>query len=327
MTRTLKVAENHKDKVRLSLLRSDYTTYQELANDLKMSRCTVSNFLNCKPIMKGNFLEICKFLNLDWQDIADLSSWGESISSVTTPMQAQLTPKLPPIPPGSNIVTIVLDTDNVDEIQSRLQIINDFLRQVSVDNSMKIQRIEQGSVVLVLSGSPEGCKRLEDLFKSGQLTELLGIEILDLGLESLDFKPINLGQWLQNNFTEAIQEGWQTLAEIFGRTALSPAFRSNAVKRAKQIQLGDRTLAFLLDIAKTAEQQISIFIGVYPIGVTKYLPDNLKLIVAFESGEPLEIPVNDDKDGFMQEVLFSPGEHFSIQVPSGDESFTEYFVI
>ncbi|HAZ46298.1 MAG TPA: hypothetical protein DDW76_03865 [Cyanobacteria bacterium UBA11369] len=187
------------------------------------------------------------------------------------------------------------------------------------------------STLFVFKGSQADFYRILSLFEEGQLSELLGVEVLDVGAidesQLVARRTVNLSQWLQNNFTEAIQEGWQTLAETFGRTALSPAFRSNAVKRAKQIQLGDRTLALILDLAKTAEQQISTFIGVYPIGMTKYLPDHFKLILAFESGEPLEISVNDDKDGFMQEVLFSPGEHFSIQLTSGDESVTEYLVI
>jgi hypothetical protein len=54
--------------------------------------------------------------------------------------------------------------------------------------------------------------------------------------------------WLQNNFVEALQAGWQSIEEIFGTTTARPAFRANAVKRAKQIQLGDRILNLILQL-------------------------------------------------------------------------------
>jgi DNA-binding Xre family transcriptional regulator len=211
---------------------------------------------------------------------------------------------------------------SLDDFQNRV-------RQISADTLLQIEIVVKGSVVIVMKGSLEGFKRLETMFKSGQLTEILGFAIEDVHLGSVieTAAPVNLSEWFQNNFIEAIQAGWQTITEIFSRRTLTPAFRSNAVQRAKQIQLGDRTLALILDLEVVQSQQISIFIGVYPLSKETYLPEDIKIVVFFDSGEPLEIPVNDNLQGFSQEILFFPGEQFSVQVTSGDDTVIEYFVI
>jgi hypothetical protein len=173
-----------------------------------------------------------------------------------------------------------------------------------------------------------------ELFEEGQLSDLLGIEVLDVGaiLESqLVTKPkriINLSQWLQNNFTEAIQAGWQTLQEIFGTTTLTPAFRSNVVKRAKPIQLpDDRALALILDLKPAENQEISTNLGVYPIGNQTYLPENLKLTV-YESGEILaELSAPSQSEGMLQPLFFLPGEQFTVELIMGDFIYREYFEI
>ena len=43
-----------------------------LAQELKLSRSTVSNFVNGRPILVINFFELCEHLNLSWEEVADL---------------------------------------------------------------------------------------------------------------------------------------------------------------------------------------------------------------------------------------------------------------
>ena len=139
--------------------------------------------------------------------------------------------------------------------------------------------------------------------------------------------PLNLSQWANYDFAEALQVGWQTIQEVFGIATLSPAFRLKAVKRAKQIQLGTYRLALILDMTPAKNQEISIFLGVYPLGEQTYLPENLTIIVSFGEEKPSPILVPGNSEGFIQELLVSPGEEFSVQVSLGDKSVTEYFVI
>lgn len=139
--------------------------------------------------------------------------------------------------------------------------------------------------------------------------------------------PLNLSQWANYEFAEALQAGWQTIQEVFGIATLSPAFRLKAVKRAKQIQLGSYRLALILDMTPAGNQEISIILGVYPLGEQTYLPENLTIIISFGEEKPSPILVPGNSEGFIQELLVSLGEEFSVQVSLGDESVTEYFVV
>jgi LuxR family glucitol operon transcriptional activator len=73
MTRSLKVAQQHIERVRLSLQRNRYISQQDLADDLGLSRDTVSKFFNGKSISNNNFKEICRKLGLNLEEIADFS--------------------------------------------------------------------------------------------------------------------------------------------------------------------------------------------------------------------------------------------------------------
>lgn len=199
-------------------------------------------------------------------------------------------------------------------------------------NKNQQQEEMTSSTLFVLKGSQEDFYRMMNLFETGELSDLLGIEVLDVGaiVESqlvAQPKVINLSQWFQNNFVEAIQEAWLTVEEVFGKRIRNPAFRSQAVKRAKSIQLGDRTVALILDIAPAENQEISTILGVYPIGSQTYLPENLKLDV-YESEETLvELQAPLQSEGMIQELFFLPGEAFRIEVSLGDFKQREDFIL
>ena len=80
--------------------------------------------------------------------------------------------------------------------------------------------METGSIILKIETSEAGFDYIQELFQTGELQELLGVPIRDVKLE-----PVNLSQWLQNNFAEAIQAGWQTIEEIFTTATASQTFR------------------------------------------------------------------------------------------------------
>jgi len=70
-SRSLKVAAPFIEKAKLAFKRQGYLRQIDLAEDLMMSRSTVSNFFNGNSIYRQNFLEICDRLNLDWEEIVD----------------------------------------------------------------------------------------------------------------------------------------------------------------------------------------------------------------------------------------------------------------
>ncbi|MEH2051528.1 NB-ARC domain-containing protein [Nostoc sp.] len=72
MPRSLRIAPKYISKVRSALQHRGFPRQQDLAEELVLSRDTVSKFLNGKTVDYLNFLEICRKLDLDWQDIIDL---------------------------------------------------------------------------------------------------------------------------------------------------------------------------------------------------------------------------------------------------------------
>lgn len=73
MPRGIKVRQAEIQKVKQVLKRNGVSRQQDLADELNISKNTVWNFLNGKPVDYSNFVEICRRLSLDVQEIADFS--------------------------------------------------------------------------------------------------------------------------------------------------------------------------------------------------------------------------------------------------------------
>ncbi len=217
--------------------------------------------------------------------------------------------------------------ENIDD--SQLENLLDLLQQIPINASLKLERIEPGSVVLVFDGPQEGFERIQTLFRSGELTELLGVPVLDVQLVPT---PTNLSQWLQDVF----EAGWQTIEEIFSTRQL--AFRNAVVKRAKQIDLGGyNRVVLVVDLPREADEEIDILLRVYPAGDSPNgdssasrteLPENLKLILLDETGEALEeVQARKGDDCIRQPLSGSPGDRFGVKIALGNVSVSENFVI
>ncbi|MEO0839951.1 MAG: AAA-like domain-containing protein [Cyanobacteria bacterium J06643_5] len=74
MPRSVKVRSKFISQVKSALPRNGYIRQSDLAEYLQVSQSTISSFLNGKPVDYLNFREICRALNLEWQDIADLTA-------------------------------------------------------------------------------------------------------------------------------------------------------------------------------------------------------------------------------------------------------------
>ncbi len=67
---------------------------------------------------------------------------------------------------------------NFDELDNQqIEDIIDYLRKISGDVSLKLKKVEKGSVKLILEGSQDGFEQIKKLVKSGQLNEIFDIHI------------------------------------------------------------------------------------------------------------------------------------------------------
>ena len=64
-----------------------------------------------------------------------------------------------------------------DTSEQEVQAIVKNLQQVLGDTTLTLKKVEPGSIVLTLEGSEEGLKIIQTLFRTGQLTELMGLPI------------------------------------------------------------------------------------------------------------------------------------------------------
>jgi len=70
MSRSLRVAPEYIEKVKLAVKRNGFPSQKVLAMEICLSLSTVKNFLNGKPVDYLTFVEISEKLGLDWQNIA-----------------------------------------------------------------------------------------------------------------------------------------------------------------------------------------------------------------------------------------------------------------
>jgi len=238
--------------------------------------------------------------------------------------------------------TLVL-SGTVNEVdRARAEAIIAHLKNVVGDVEMTLEEIKPGSVLLVLSSSPEDIEVVEWMFKTGQLTELLGFPVLDVRLGTvsevaiIEIAPncINLSQWLQN----VIQPGWQTLEEFLKTQQLGldfcfrPADVVESTRVAKLIdfgvQLAKHRVAVVISLTPESNETVGIRLQIHPVDRQTYLPENIQLIVLDEFQETFMTVQSRKADNWIQlEFSGEAGERFSIKVALHNTSFTENFVI
>ncbi|HBL09837.1 MAG TPA: XRE family transcriptional regulator [Cyanobacteria bacterium UBA11162] len=73
MPRALRIRGEFQKQVKLALTPNGFPSQKALAEEIGIALCTVSNFLNGKPVSLINFQEICFKLGLNWKEIADFN--------------------------------------------------------------------------------------------------------------------------------------------------------------------------------------------------------------------------------------------------------------
>ena len=88
MPRSLRVHPDYIEHVKASVHRAGFASQRHLANEIGISRATVSKFFNGKPIDVLNFTELSDRLGLDWQEIS--TPLAPEIETATHDGQPQL---------------------------------------------------------------------------------------------------------------------------------------------------------------------------------------------------------------------------------------------
>jgi hypothetical protein len=230
-------------------------------------------------------------------------------------------------------VKLELDIEQLDA--ARLEAIVQHLQKLLDDGSIKLRRIEEGCMELIFDGSEESLKKLDVLFKSGQLREILDIPVQDVYDEdvavSLPQPVVNLSQWLQNVF----DSGWQTLEEVLGTRQEQLIFArsgvGDSVIRAEQIQLAipssELSLALVVAVKPTSVENRNIRLQVHSI-TNKILPQGLQCNVLDISGNNiLKVQAQNNDKSIQLDINGQSGEEFSVQIQIDNAKTVRNFMI
>lgn len=158
---------------------------------------------------------------------------------------------------------------------------------------------------------------------------------------------VNLSQWFEN----ICEAGWQALEALLdtqspdlalsfrspGEAVLDTQpsdlvlnFRSSEVRRCKLVELAtpDQSVAMIVVLTGTSEQEMDIRVEVQPPQGQAYLPSNLQLMLLDEDGETvIDAYTRSDNKTIQLEFSGESGDRFSVKVALGNVSVTENFII
>ncbi len=139
---------------------------------------------------------------------------------------------------------------------------------------------------------------------------------------------VNLGQWLQNQFTE----GWQALEALFSPEELALNWRQSVetpaeVRRVKELTLPEQAVLLLVGLIPEADDRVSVRVQLRPRDRDLCLTPDITLEMLAEDGTVIQSVVARSEDNFIQLRRFrcAPSSQFQVRVGSGDVAIAEDF--
>ncbi|MDY6937172.1 MAG: DUF1822 family protein [Cyanobacteriota bacterium] len=139
-----------------------------------------------------------------------------------------------------------------------------------------------------------------------------------------------------NWFGGAFDAAWQSIESLFPASEnLAFRFRRLAVgearpvRRVKQLELGNASVAVFVEMSPEADDRIGIRVQLHPSPGCTHLPANLSLALCSQTGTPLKEIQSRDRDNFIQLPRFkcASGSYFAVRVTLEDTSAIEHFYI
>ncbi|GAA6619707.1 DUF1822 family protein [Scytonema sp. NUACC26] len=155
-------------------------------------------------------------------------------------------------------------------------------------------------------------------------------KVSDKILTYLHETSTKLSQWFQG----VCDESWKiidTMLERETNLAFNTRQAQSGIKRAKLIdlgvQLGNQTVALLVNITEEPEEKLGVLIQLHPTNGARVLPSDIKLTLYSKAGKTLQEVTARSQDNFIQLKPFKgeQGKRFSLEVSLEDVKVREYF--
>jgi Protein of unknown function (DUF1822) len=144
---------------------------------------------------------------------------------------------------------------------------------------------------------------------------------------------LNLSAWLQQEFTQAIDRGWDLVSNMMMGGELAVVRGGEmSIERAKlinlQYQLDRTSVVMLIGISPHGASEVSISVQLHPAPGSSILPPQLKLSYITDEGEELQATISRSQDFQIQLPTFTcdVGTTFNIQLQLDGVSQIEKFV-
>ena len=158
-------------------------------------------------------------------------------------------------------------------------------------------------------------------------------------LQAVTTPRLSLTDWLRQEFSQALEQGWQIGNAIVGGEAAM--MRNLAVVRGGemsieldklinlQYQLDQTSVVMLVGIKAQDATHVTVSVQVYPVLGTPTLPPQLKLSYITDAGEELAAIISRSSDIQIQLPLFTSdvGTTFNIQLQLDGKSQIEKFIV
>lgn len=140
-----------------------------------------------KRVLKFRFLAATS-----WVEFREKIDDEEALHALTCGIRGQPPGEWPKSrQPETRVRYAFIVEGTVDQIdQVRIEAVVESLKKYSEDASLTLVRIENGSIRLLIDGTLIGFERLEFLFKTGKLRQILGIEVKDLSVMPGNSEPL-----------------------------------------------------------------------------------------------------------------------------------------
>ena len=155
-------------------------------------------------------------------------------------------------------------------------------------------------------------------------------------------KLTDLTKWLNNQFTESIELGWQSIDNFLFNTQTSLAYRNNiswrqqndnSIQRAKlirlQMQVETVEVILLVGVTPEAKNKVKVLIQLRPNSDRNTLPPGLTMSL-FSEGNIIGKPIISQEDDLYLQTLplhCSSNTDFQVQISLGETSIVENFII
>jgi Protein of unknown function (DUF1822) len=185
-----------------------------------------------------------------------------------------------------------------------------------------------------LEGESEQIDSAIELFEAGALSELLGVEVLDLGAMQEPAYSISPNREAklshrESSLTNPLQQFQDLLDNLFNQ-GYRPSYRSNRADLVKTITVGQQKLNLFVQIDQLDSLEIQLFLQVRPAQAPGYLPIGLEVLLLDESDATIVRKIVLSHTGVLDltqgyRLLCDYSDRLTVSFALGHESVREYF--